>query len=523
MSEIKGVGPTTIRLFEDYFKSFPSQPSPLQSLATNLSTPSDTMEEIPVLASLEHPSSFATSSSSSLKNQRPSIRSISRLSDTMDLGLKDASTSFHPSQGSPSYAVLLSLYEFSKGMDSKDALVSRTGLLSLTKKYTSANLTDVGTWFSSTQPLLKHHLAKEFNVCKKTFYCLTVKGHEVAIELSERGIQHTSTMDLNTNQQVNGHTTRSGMKRKREKSREDSFEEPSNKGLPSEHETLRSLTATTSTGFLSSSSIPSEGASPEVLSQPLVQPAFYRMKEKDEPITLIMDSREQFSNDRTYFQNALTSVGINVTTRALALGDIAWVTEQGDVLNVIVERKRFDDLIRSVQTSRFQEQVWRLKQSEAHVYYVLETPPLYFPTMAEQSTLMTSQTLLIYHGFHVHWTTSAAETVGFLNSLTQRLVHAAHPCEPYAVFTQRTLKHAFVTLQSMYTRMLQTIHGVSLEKALALVRTYPTLRQLYEALHDQGLHALIMEHPSQTLRKNKFRSTVASMIHHLFTDVEYDS
>jgi hypothetical protein len=82
-------------------------------------------------------------------------------------------------------------------------------------------------------------------------------------------------------------------------------------------------------------------------------------------VMLVLDSREVRSRrDRDYIRDMLQKRGINVDVRSLDLGDVMWVaqktTDDGPVeelfLDIVLERKRMDDLVSSIKDGRFKEQ-----------------------------------------------------------------------------------------------------------------------------------------------------------------------
>ena len=86
-------------------------------------------------------------------------------------------------------------------------------------------------------------------------------------------------------------------------------------------------------------------------------------------IKFVLDIREVKSRkDRDWLADKLASKGIPVVKEPLEIGDVAWKAvrkhKRGDeydevVLDVILERKRFDDLWMSIKEGRFHEQkVW---------------------------------------------------------------------------------------------------------------------------------------------------------------------
>jgi crossover junction endonuclease MUS81 len=77
-------------------------------------------------------------------------------------------------------------------------------------------------------------------------------------------------------------------------------------------------------------------------------------------IQFIMDNREVHSRvDRERLEREIGQGGIDYAVRTLDIGDALWIAKSGSeeyVLDYIVERKRMDDLVNSIQDGRFHEQ-----------------------------------------------------------------------------------------------------------------------------------------------------------------------
>ena len=85
-------------------------------------------------------------------------------------------------------------------------------------------------------------------------------------------------------------------------------------------------------------------------------------------LTLLIDSREVAGHSHSSFSRSLQSSGLQTCSRALPIGDFAFVvthTASGTEYTVdcIVERKRVPDLVSSVIDGRLTEQRWRMKRT----------------------------------------------------------------------------------------------------------------------------------------------------------------
>jgi hypothetical protein len=88
-------------------------------------------------------------------------------------------------------------------------------------------------------------------------------------------------------------------------------------------------------------------------------------------VVLVLDSREiKSKRDRDYMRDMLHQKGVTVDVRSLELGDAIWVarqsTDEGPIdelfLDIVLERKRMDDLVSSIKDGRFKEQKVRKRR-----------------------------------------------------------------------------------------------------------------------------------------------------------------
>ncbi|OBZ86660.1 Crossover junction endonuclease MUS81 [Choanephora cucurbitarum] len=239
-------------------------------------------------------------------------------------------------------------------------------------------------------------------------------------------------------------------------------------------------------------------------------------------IVLVIDSREiQMKGKRDYFEQTLTAKGVSCITRSLDLGDAIWIARsksnppQELFLDYIVERKRLDDLVSSIKDGRFTEQKLRLKRSGAEkLIYVVEEynreEAERFGAQAIQTAMSSTQ---IIDGIFLKRTSSIDDTIDYLVSITRLIeriyrntrlyiipshlitrqnylgLKGACPRRQgeiayvitYTLYNQLNAKNGSASLHEVYLRMLMTIRGVNAERALSLMKIYPTPRSLLEA------------------------------------------
>jgi ERCC4-type nuclease len=255
-------------------------------------------------------------------------------------------------------------------------------------------------------------------------------------------------------------------------------------------------------------------------------------------IVLVLDSREiQMKGNRDYFQESLAAKGIQCITRSIDLGDVIWIARKKTssssqasnnpteelFLDYIIERKRLDDLVSSIKDGRFTEQKTRLKRSGAEkVIYVVEE---YNREEAERFGMQAIQTAMsstqIIDGIYLKRTNNVDETIDYLVSATKLIkriyanttlysipghiitrqnyldLKAAYKCRAssikkeaflvsYTLFGQLNSKNGSTSLHEVYLRMLMTIKGCNAERALSLIKVYPTPRALLNAFEGKS-------------------------------------
>ena len=156
-------------------------------------------------------------------------------------------------------------------------------------------------------------------------------------------------------------------------------------------------------------------------------------------IELLLDNREiRSKTDRDYIASELTKRGVSPLMRSLELGDALWVAktkdptflsrrgEEGDeiILDWIVERKRLDDMIHSINDGRFHEQKWRLKRSGVkNVIYIIEELRMQEETIQKYHDALESGIAgtQVIDGYFVKKTQKLDDTIRYLARMTMML------------------------------------------------------------------------------------------------------
>ncbi|KAI9625077.1 hypothetical protein H4Q26_016464 [Puccinia striiformis f. sp. tritici PST-130] len=238
-------------------------------------------------------------------------------------------------------------------------------------------------------------------------------------------------------------------------------------------------------------------------------------------VMLVIDNREvQSQNNRDGIFNACLTRArqtmghqVKVQQRPLAVGDAIWIavhnqTGKEVVLDSIVERKRLDDLCKSIVDARFHEQKARLKNSGlkdriylVESYYSHNNRDLY------EQQIQTSQVeIMLLDGCHLQSTADWKESVEYLvmrtnvlNQLHQTIdlsvipdkhidrntylsfiteLRRIHPNQywvtSYNVYESLNGKSGNLTVQELWGRMIHQISGMSVEKVAEFVTRWPT-------------------------------------------------
>ncbi|THU56507.1 hypothetical protein C4D60_Mb11t17960 [Musa balbisiana] len=257
----------------------------------------------------------------------------------------------------------------------------------------------------------------------------------------------------------------------------------------------------------------------------------YRSGEKFEDIydvILILDDRENFgSRSRKIVDNIHTQFNILVEFRRLPVGDGIWIARHRGcnteyVLDFIVERKRVDDLCRSIRDNRYKDQKLRLQRCGLQkLIYLVEGDQNCLE--AAESIKTACFTTEILEGFDVQRTSGFADTVRRYGYLTKSIIQyyimhfidkamCSRVCPSYDEFVKKCQDLEKMTVSDVFALQLMQVPQVTEEIALAVVDLYPTLLSLAQAYsHLEGdLRA------QEELLKNRSKIISASASRNIF-------
>ncbi|RWS10916.1 ERCC4-like protein [Dinothrombium tinctorium] len=239
-------------------------------------------------------------------------------------------------------------------------------------------------------------------------------------------------------------------------------------------------------------------------------------------IILIVDSREQYSGapqemKKTGLLSELHKKGIKCEMKVLPVGDFTWIarkkinesshkTVSKDlILDLVIERKRIDDLASSMIDNRWGEQKYRLKNSGVRMptYLIEEFSPAsrklcLIPFQKMNQAVINAQ---VIDGLKIKFTKNLSDTISYLVTMTRylesfygsktlfscskdELVNNKVPRNyfmTFAEFERNSTKISNFTTEEMFIKHLLQFKGVSVTKAKCITKYYKTVACLLDA------------------------------------------
>jgi ERCC4-type nuclease len=162
------------------------------------------------------------------------------------------------------------------------------------------------------------------------------------------------------------------------------------------------------------------------------------------------------------------------------------VCRQIDVQDlVILELKTVADLSASICDGRYQEQSFRLLESNLpphRIVYLIEGSLDKEQSISKKGLMSAMISLWFTKGFSVVQTASIDETVEYIQLLMEKVVKESDPHE--YVSTLKTKKKDKLTPDNINIVLLSQIPGISTVTAKALLEVYPSLYTLTSALKE---------------------------------------
>jgi len=138
---------------------------------------------------------------------------------------------------------------------------------------------------------------------------------------------------------------------------------------------------------------------------------------------IIFDERETFLYSECYtLLEKNPQFSIILSKEVLPLGDVLIKTED-DVPLLLIERKTINDLLSSIKDGRYEEQSYRLKNTEEyplhHILYIIEG--MYSFHQDKKTVLSAMTSLYLFKGFSVQRTCSLSETAEYILFMADKI------------------------------------------------------------------------------------------------------
>lgn len=238
-------------------------------------------------------------------------------------------------------------------------------------------------------------------------------------------------------------------------------------------------------------------------------------------LVLLVDTREQSSGveqglRKTAIITELSKRGVQAEMRALPVGDFAWIARKKQpiitstdkspelLMDVVIERKRADDLASSIVDGRFKEQKHRLLRSGVRKpTYLVEGLVRADYSVPYRNLLQAVTNSQVVDGFDVKMTLNHSESIAYLSIMTKQLTarlasttllsctHSEtqdHNCElpenyfmTFSEYEKGSKKITNFTVSEMFLKHLIQFSGMTVVKAKAVTTLYPTLSHLIQA------------------------------------------
>ncbi|ODV95785.1 hypothetical protein PACTADRAFT_49235 [Pachysolen tannophilus NRRL Y-2460] len=240
-------------------------------------------------------------------------------------------------------------------------------------------------------------------------------------------------------------------------------------------------------------------------------------------ILLVIDNREiRSQSQRDYFTKKFFELGIDSKTLPLTVGDGIWIarnekTNTEVVLNFIFERKRLDDLASSIKDGRYAEQKSRLRKTGLkNVFYIVEEQMASDVSMMGDAIQTSISMTITTSNFFIKRTKDSDDTIKFLSLLTEKIknfysnkklivIEKPHDIKTQLEYSQILQKFQaqfdtdlqesvhklsnfqsilsksdMITVKELFIKMLMTIKGMSLDKALKIQTHFKTPKNLIQ-------------------------------------------
>lgn len=246
----------------------------------------------------------------------------------------------------------------------------------------------------------------------------------------------------------------------------------------------------------------------------------------------------------------IVTENVVIETGQLPLGDIIFSVSEPSMEQpklkgiLIIERKTISDLIASIRDGRYEEQGYRLSNSDEfpphNVMYLIEGEP----KPGDRRTVISAMTSIqVFKGFSIQRTRSVSDSAELIVGMADKIARKIHEgCKPYTHLTRsepeeyctvvKKVKKNNITSQSIGSIMLCQIPGISSTIATAIMnspvvnRSFSELLRLLALPDVSVIENIVITSGSETKKNRKVGKSIVHKMQELLitnkTDTELE-
>jgi ERCC4-type nuclease len=203
--------------------------------------------------------------------------------------------------------------------------------------------------------------------------------------------------------------------------------------------------------------------------------------------------------------NEMSNTKITIIQKNLTIGDYVFYDELSNKELLIIERKSLADLEASIKDGRYNEQSFRLNETNLHnhnIIYLLEGAIIKYNPKFRNTLYSSLFSLNYYKGFSVINVLNQTETGDILLAFASKLLRENKPgfyCDKSNntennninyINTLKTTKKSHINSDNIFQLMLMQIPGISNVSALALSNEFKNMENLLNALKSNNIEKL---------------------------------
>jgi len=203
--------------------------------------------------------------------------------------------------------------------------------------------------------------------------------------------------------------------------------------------------------------------------------------------------------------NEMSNTKITIIQKTLTIGDYVFYDELSNKELLIIERKSLADLEASIKDGRYNEQSFRLNETNLHnhnIIYLLEGAIIKYNPKFRNTLYSSLFSLNYYKGFSVINVLNQTETGDILLAFASKLLRENKPgfyCDISNntennninyISTLKTTKKSHINSDNIFQLMLMQIPGISNVSALALSNEFKNMENLLNALKSNNIEKL---------------------------------